>query len=206
MKVMIYGKNIDVTPSLKEYAEEKVSKLEKFFDKEPMEAQVTLEVDKERHIVEITAHVGGLILRGEEETGDMYASIDGVMDKLERQVHKYKTKINRRLREKRQQQEEEYRQKRTQQLMEDENKLMPEEVKTAAEDEEGDGFEPEIVRTKSFPVKPMHVQEAAMQMDLLDHDFFVFTNADTDEVNVVYRRNDGNYGLIEPIYNNNNTR
>ncbi|SDL75216.1 ribosome hibernation-promoting factor, HPF/YfiA family [Halarsenatibacter silvermanii] len=206
MKVMIYGKNIDVTPSLKEYAEEKVGKLEKFFDKDPMEAQVTLEVDKERHIVEITAHVGGLILRGEEETGDMYASIDGVMDKLERQVHKYKTKINRRLREKRQQEQEEYRQKRTQQLMEDEKELMPEEVKTAAEDEEEDGFDPEIVRTKSFPVKPMHVKEAAMQMDLLDHDFFVFTNADTDEVNVVYRRNDGNYGLIEPIYNNNNTR
>ncbi len=200
MKVMIYGKNIDVTPSLKEYAKEKVGKLEKFFEKEPMEAQVSLEVEKERHIVEVTAHIGGLILRGEEETGDMYASIDGVMDKLERQVHKYKTKINRRLREQRQEEEEEYRQKRTQQLMDEEEDLLPDEVKQDDGEEE---FEPEIVKTKSFPVKPMHVKEAVMQMDLLDHDFFVFSNAETEEVNVVYRRNDGNYGLIEPTFKNN---
>ena len=200
MKVMIYGKNIDVTPSLKDYVEEKVSKLEKFFEKEPMEAQVSLEVERERHIVEVTANVGGLILRGEEETGDMYASVDGVMDKLERQVHKYKTKINRRLRERKQQEEENYRKRRTEQLMNGEDDLMPDEVKEQREDDEKEEFEPEIVRTKRFPVKPMHVEEAAMQMDLLDHDFFVFSNAETDEVNVVYKRNDGNYGLIEPTY------
>ncbi len=200
MKVMIYGKNIDVTPSLKEYVEEKVSKLEKFFEKEPMEAQVSLEVERERHIVEVTAHVGGLILRGEEETGDMYASVDGVMDKLERQVHKYKTKINRRLRERKQQEEETYRQRRTEQLINGEDDLMPDEVKEEIENGEEEEFEPEIVKTKRFPVKPMHVEEAVMQMDLLDHDFFVFSNAETDEVNVVYRRNDGNYGLIEPTY------
>ncbi len=202
MKVMIYGKNIDVTPSLKEYAEEKVSRLEKFFEKEPMEAQVTLEIEKERHIVEITAHAGGLILRAEEETGDMYASIDGAMDKLERQVHKYKTKINRKLRERRQEEKEAYRQKRTEQLMNGEDDLIPEEVQEEVEsgENEEEEFEPKIVKTKRFPVKPMHVKEAVMQMDLLDHDFFVFSNAETDEVNVVYKRNDGNYGLIEPTY------
>ena len=97
MKITTYGKNIEVTPSLKEHAKEKVSKLEKYFENETIEANVTFEVEKERHIVEVTAYVDGIILRGEEETGDMYASIDGVLEKLERQVHKYKTKIHKKL-------------------------------------------------------------------------------------------------------------
>lgn len=184
MKIMTYGKNIDITPSLKEYVEEKVSKLEKYFEDDPIEANVTLEVEKERHIVEVTAYVNGIILRGEEETGDMYASIDGVLEKLERQVHKYKTKIHKKLIEKKQEYKEEYKEKRIEQLFENNE----EEV------------EANIVRTKRFAVKPMDVQEAVMQMDLLDHDFFVFSNAETEEVNVVYKRKDGNYGLIEPTF------
>lgn len=185
MKIMTYAKNVEVTSSLKEYAEKKVQKLEKYFENEPIEVNITFEVEKERHIVEVTAYVGGLILRGEEETGDLYASVDGVMEKLERQVHKYKTKINKKLIEKEQEIQEEYREKRRKEVL--------------SQNEEED-FEPNIVRTKRFAVKPMNVEEAVMQMDLLDHDFFVFSNAETEEVNVVYKRKDGDYGLIEPIF------
>ena len=187
MKIMTYGKNIDVTPSLKDYAKEKVSKLEKYFEGEPMEVQITFEVEKERHIVEVTAYVNGIILRGEEETGDMYASIDGVIEKVERQIHKYKTRIHRKFIEKRQEFKEEFKEERTEELL-----------KNREEDE--DEFDPEVVRTKRFAMKPMGVKEAIMQMDLLNHDFFVFSNADTEEVNVVYKRKDGNYGLIEPTF------
>jgi len=189
MKVMTYGKNIDVTPALKNYVVEKVSKLGKYFNGEPQEAHVSLEVEKERHIVEVTAYINGLILRGEEETPDMYSSIDGVIEKLERQVHKYKTKINKRIREKKQEMKEEYKEERTEELMH--------RIYDAKEEDE---FEPDIVRTKKFAIKPMNVEEAVMQMDLLGHDFFVFSNANTEEVNVVYKRKQGNYGLIEPTF------
>ena len=187
MKIMTYGKNIDVTPALKEHAEEKVKKLERYFNGEPMEVQISMEVEKERHIVEVTAFVKGLILRGEEATGDMYASIDGVMDKLERQMRKYKTKIHDRYIEKKQEYKEEYMEER-------------EEMIRKRKEPEEDEFEPKIVKTKQFAMKPMDVQEAVMQMDLIGHDFFVFSNADTNEVNVVYKRRDGNYGLIEPTF------
>ncbi len=191
MKIMTYGKNIDVTPSLKEHAEEKVRKLDKYFNGEPMEVQISMEVERERHIVEVTAYVKGLILRGEEATGDMYASIDGVVDKLERQLKKYKTKIHDRYIERKQEFKEEYKEERKEQILN--NKPKEEEIET-------DVFEPKIVRTKRFAMKPMNVEEACMQMDLLGHDFFVFYNGETEETNVVYKRRDGNYGLIEPIF------
>ena len=185
MKITTYGKNIDITPSLKDYVTEKVTKLERYFEDEPIEANVTLEVEKERHIVEVTAYVDGIILRGEEETGDMYASVDGVLEKLERQVHKYKTRIHKKLIEKKQEYKKEYKEKRRKEILDSDNE---------------EKFEPNIVRTKRFAIKPMDVQEAVMQMDLLDHDFFVFSNAETEEVNVVYKRKNGDYGLIEPIF------
>ncbi len=179
MKFMVRGKNIEVTDALKNYVEEKVGKVEKYFDDDTViEAQVSLEVEKNRHIVEVTAFVDGLILRGEEVTGDMYASIDGVIEKLLRQIRKYKTKIQRKLRK--------------------EKKEYKKDVIKARKENGED--ESEIVKTKRFAMKPMPVEEAVMQMDLLDHDFFVFSNADTNEVNVVYKRNDGNYGLIEPTF------
>jgi putative sigma-54 modulation protein len=182
MKFMISGRDIEVTEALKDYAKEKIGKISKYFDDDTViEAQISLHVENQRHMVEVTMFVDGLILRGEKETGDMYASIDGVADKLARQVRKYKSKIRRKLRKEKLEFEEE--------LME--SNFEP------GEDEED---EPEIVRTKRFAMKPMAVEEAAMQMDLLDHDFFVFSNPDTDEVNVVYKRNDGNYGLIEPTF------
>ena len=189
MKLTTYGKNIDVTPALKRHAEEKLSKIEKYFEDENIETHVTFEVEKERHIVEVTMYLDSIILRGEEETGDMYASIDGVIEKLERQVHKYKTKIHRKLIEEKQEYKEEYKEERIEEVLNN---------KGFSEDE--DEFDPEIVRTKSFAMKPMDVKEAVMQMDLLGHDFYVFSNAATEEVNVVYKRKDGNYGLIEPTF------
>jgi len=187
MNITVYGKNIDVTPSLKEYAYEKMEKLRKYFQGESMEVHITMEVEKERHIVEVTAYVKGLILRGEEETTDMYASLDGVIEKVERQIHKYKTRIHNKMIERKQEFKEDY--------MEEREKMVQ-----SKREPEADEFEPQIVKTKTFAVKPMDVQEAVMQMDLIGHDFFVFSNADTSEVNVVYKRKDGNYGLIEPTF------
>lgn len=191
MKFMIYGKNIDVTPALKNYVEEKVRKLGKYFHEavidDAQEAYVTMEVERDRHIVEVTVYINGLILRGEEDSNDMYASIDGVIEKLERQVRKYKTRIKRRMKEKKQEYKEGYKEERTEEVFKD---LEKEEY-----DEE---FKPKVVRTKRFAIKPMDVEEAIMQMDLLGHDFFVFMNAETNKVNVVYKRKRGDYGLIEP--------
>ncbi|HHX78041.1 MAG TPA: ribosome-associated translation inhibitor RaiA [Firmicutes bacterium] len=174
MKIAVRGKNIDVTPALRDYASKRISKLDKYFDN--AEAQVNLSVTKESHIVEVTVLVNGLIIRGEEETEDMYASIDLVIEKLEKQIEKYKTRLIKRTRNGN---------------------------KTAAGQNEGEiagEEEPRIVRTKRFDMKPMAVEEAIMQMNLVGHDFFVFVNAQTENVNVVYRRKDKNYGLIEPIF------
>lgn len=179
MKIATRGKNIELTPALKEYVEEKVGRIEKYFDRAAIDAQVSLGVERERHMVEVTVFVDGLILRGEEATADMYASIDGVVEKIERQVRKHKTRINRKIREKKQ---------------EFELNLGGENTTQFKEEQAG-----KIVKIKRFSFKPMSVEEAVMQMDLLGHDFFVFTHDQTDELNVVYKRKDGNYGLIEPL-------
>ncbi|HYH02391.1 MAG TPA: ribosome-associated translation inhibitor RaiA [Bacillota bacterium] len=178
MLVTVIGKNIEVTNALREYAEKKVSKIVKFFEKSPVGAQVTLSTERGKHVVDITVQVNGLLLRGEDKTNDMYVSIDGAIEKIERQVQKFKTKLNRKF------------QKENQVVL----APLPQTVGTKEE------TEPQIKRTKRFAIKPMSVEEAVMQMDLLDHDFYVFSNSDTEEVNVVYRRKDGNYGLIEPEF------
>ena len=175
MLVTVIGKNVEVTAALKDYAEKKVAKISKFFEKSPVEAKVTLSTERGKHIVDITVTVSGLLLRGEEKTNDMYASIDGAIDKIERQVHKFKTRINRKLHE--------------------ENQV----ILTSPQGHEEVAI-PQIVRTKRFAIKPMSVEEAIMQMDLLGHDFYVFSNSESEEVNVVYKRKDGNYGLIEPEF------
>jgi len=179
MQVLVRGRNVDVTNALKEYVEKRVGKLEKFLDNLG-EAQVTLSVENQSHKVEVTIPVNGMILRGEESTGDMYTSIDMVVDKLEKQIEKYKGKLIRR----RGQSE----------------KMAAEAV--MEEDGAGDDLEDDevVVRTKRFPVKPMPVDEAILQMNLLGHTFFVFPNAETEQINVVYKRKDGKYGLIEPEY------
>ena len=176
MRIVVQGKNFEVTQTLRDYTEKKLRKIEKYFKNSPIKADVTMRIERGMHIVDITVEVNGLLLRGEEETGDMYASIDGVIDKIERQIRKYKTRINRKLRQ-------------------DGNLVYDLTPKPGIDEEE---TEPSIVRTKRFEMKPMSLEEAIMQMDLLGHTFFVFTNDETEDVNVVYKRKHGNYGLIEP--------
>lgn len=182
MKFNIRGENLEVTEALREYVEKKLGKLERYFEAPPMsEVHVTLSVLKERNSVEVTIPLIGVLLRAEEKAEDMYASIDLVLDKLERQIRKHKTKANRRIR-----QESEYK-----------NYFKVETGGTAVLEDE-DEFE--LVRTKHFNLKPMDVEEAILQMNMIGHTFFVFSNAeDSENVNVVYKRHDGKYGLIEPV-------
>ncbi|MGF9964099.1 ribosome hibernation-promoting factor, HPF/YfiA family [Bacillus rhizoplanae] len=178
MKFNIRGENIEVTPALKEYVEKKLSKLERYFDTFP-EIKVNLKVYSDKQRVEVTIPFPDLLLRAEETNNDMYAAIDLVVDKLERQIRKHKTKVNRKLREK----------GATKTML-----IIPDQPTVQEEVFED---ELELVRTKRFDLKPMDVEEAILQMDMLGHNFFVFTNSDTNETNVVYGRKDGKYGLIE---------
>ena len=177
MQINVRGRNMEITPALQEYAEKKLGRLKKLLSPEA-EVQVTLSVVKDDHIVDVIISIGGFLFKGEEATPDMYASLDLVVDKLERQMHKYKTKINRKLR-----------QKGLKELGE----------KHAGRSLAKEEAEPRVVKTKRFVMKPMSLEEAILQLNLLGHDFFVFTNAETEEINVLYKRKDGNYGLIEPL-------
>jgi putative sigma-54 modulation protein len=174
MKFIVTGKNIDVTEALREKAIKKVGKIEKFFPMDT-EAHITLSVQKNRQIVEVTIPFKGGILRAQEDNADMYASIDKVVDSLEGQIRRNKTKIEKKYHS---------------------SGLSFDDADFEQQDDEPSDFN--VVRTKKFSIKPMTVEEAILQMNMLDHEFFMFTNADTHESNVVYRRKDGNYGLIEP--------
>ncbi len=183
IRVVVKGKNLDVTPALREYAQKKVQKTAKFFDasRVPL-AEVLLKIERDRQIAEITLQVGGLLVRGEGITDDMYASLDEAIDRIERQIRKHKTRILKRqqgpgLRE-----------------------VVGNSSVAVLEDRRDEVTPPRIVKTKRFAIKPMSVEEAVLQMDLLGHDFFVFGNGATGQVNVVYRRRSGDYGLIEPEY------
>ena len=173
MKVTVIAKNIELTQALKEIVQKKISKLEKYFEVE-VEAKATLSVQKNRQIIEVTIPFNGAILRGEESTEDMYKSIDLVEDKLERQIRKQKTRLSRKHNGS---------------------------VKFATLDDskfeqiEDDG---DLVKVKKFGVKPMDSEEAILQMDLLGHNFFVYQDAESSKINVVYKRKDRNYGLLEP--------
>ena len=173
MKFIIIGRNIDVTEGLKSAVQEKLGKLERYFTPET-EIHVTLSVEKDRQKIEVTIPVKGNIIRSEQVSSDMYVSIDLVEEVIERQLRKYKTKIVN------QQQAGGNFQK---EFVEDEF-LEDEEVK--------------IIRTKKFGIKPMYPEDACVQMELLGHNFYAFRNAETDEVNVVYKRKGNTYGLIEP--------
>jgi putative sigma-54 modulation protein len=183
MNYNIRGENIEVTGPIREYVEKKIGKLNRYFDTPPTsEVHVNLSVYNEEQQIEVTIPMTDLLLRAEEEHTDLYAAIDLVVDKLERQIRKYKTKVNRKFRQKGAPKH-----------------IFAELEKGAAEQrmEELDD-EMDIVRTKRFNLKPMDSEEAILQMDMLGHAFFVFTNAETDDTNVVYKRKDGKYGLIEP--------
>lgn len=175
MKFIISGKNIDVTPALKNMVEQKLGKLERYFTPET-EIIVTLSVEKDRHKIEVTIPVKGDIIRSEQVSDNMYVSIDLVEEIIERQLRKYKTKLLAR------------------------HKASGTFNQTFFEEETPAEDEIKIVKTKHFGIKPMFPEDAVVQMELLGHDFYVFNNADTDEVNVVYKRKKGSYGLIEPTF------
>ncbi|GIP19123.1 ribosomal subunit interface protein [Paenibacillus montaniterrae] len=179
MNYNIRGQRVQVTDALRDYAEKKLSRLEKYFDPSiTSEVNVTLSVTKGQHTVEVTIPISGMFLRAEERSDDMYASIDSVIDKLERQIRKHKTKLNRKIRQT----------GGSKEIVQDQGSA----VSVLDEEEEF-----ELVRTKRFTFKPMDVEEAILQMNMLGHTFFVFANVDTKSVNVVYKRSDGKYGLIE---------
>jgi len=177
MKVTVIAKNMELTDALKEIVQKKISKLEKYFEV-GVEAKATLSVQKSRQIVEVTIPFNGVILRGEEATSDMYKSLDLVEDKLQRQIRKQKTRLSR---------------KHGGSLRFGEINNI--DLKASEEEEEG-----KLVRVKKFGVKPMNSEEAILQMDLLGHNFFVYQDADSNKVNVIYKRKDGDYGLLEPEF------
>ena len=173
MKIIISGKNIDVTAGLRSAVESKLGKLEKYFTVDT-EVFVTLNVEKDRQKIEVTIPVKGNIIRSEQTSNDMYVSIDLVEEIIERQLRKYKTKL--------------IAQKQSV------GNFQPSYLENDDEEDE----EVRIVRTKRFDIKPMYPEDACVQMELLGHNFYVFRNAETDEVNVVYKRKGNTYGLIEP--------
>ena len=177
MKFIIIGKNIDVTPGLREAVESKLGKLERYFTPNT-EIHVTLSVQKGHQKIEVTIPVKGGMVRSEQESSDMYVSIDLVEEVIERQLRKYKNKLVAR---------EQEGGNFKQEFFEEYDKIE-------------DAVEIKIVRTKKFGFKPMYPEDACVQMELLGHDFYVFCNAESDEVNVVYRRKNGTFGLIEPEF------
>jgi putative sigma-54 modulation protein len=173
MNYIISGKNIEVTEALKSAVQDKLSKLEKYFA-EDTDAQVTFSVEKDRQKIEVTIPMKGHIIRAEQVSDDMYVSIDLVLEVIERQVTRHRKKL----------------------IDKAQNAAY---LNDAFIDEEAEDDEDiKIVRSKKFEVKPMYPEDACIQMDLLGHNFFVFVNAETDEVNVVYKRKGNTYGLIEP--------
>ena len=186
MDVAVKGRNISVTEALEQYALEKVERVQKYFDDDKSASRAEVELTHERNpsnpdaeVAEATMFINGTVLKAREASPDMYASIDKMCDKLERQVKRYRNRQVARW----------HSQKKNDQDS-------PEPQPFVVEDEED--IDVRIVRTKQFQMKPMEAEEAALQMELLDHDFYVFTSADSSEINVIYRRRDGNYGLIEP--------
>ena len=191
MDVAIKGRNIPVTEALERYAREKVERVVKFFDDEGSASRVEVELLHERNpsipqpeVADATLFIDGTVMKARESSGDMYASIDLMADKLMRQVRRYRGR-----------QLDRWQGQKGRKWAGE----APAAGADAVEDEEPTtDLESRIVRTKQFQMKPMGAEEAAMHMELLDHDFFVFTSAETGDINVLYRRRDGDFGLIEP--------
>lgn len=182
----IRGENIEVTPAIREHVEKKLQKIERYFNESATaNVNVNMKVYNDKQTkVEVTIPMKNLTLRAEERHNDLYAAIDLIVDKLERQIRKYKTKVNRKFRER----------EGVAAFFASVNKS--EEKNTdATQQEEEQAFT--VVRTKNFDLKPMDQEEAILQMNMLGHDFFIFTDSDSDGTNIVYKRSDGKYGLIE---------
>jgi putative sigma-54 modulation protein len=176
MQLIIKGKGLHVTDALRAYADEKIGHLQHYFD-QIIDATVTMRTERSFQIVDVTLNLPHFMVKAEERSPDMYASIDLVRDRLEQQLRKHKTRLIDRHHQ-------------------SNGKLGA--VVEASEEEAEEGT-PRIVRSKRFAVKPMHPEDAAHQLELLGHDFFVFVNAETEEINVLYKRKSGDLGLIEPV-------
>ncbi len=179
MNINVTFRHMETTEALKQYAIDKVSKIKKYIDA-PIEVHVVLSVEKFRHIAEVSFTINGFVVKGQEETEDMYAAIDMVMDKIERQVRRYKDRLKR---------------KRGAGSAEEKMRVK---MNVVAVDHDQAETTPKVIKSTNFSIKPMDIDEAIMQMNLIDNDFLVFRNDSSNEVNVIYRRKDGNYGLIEP--------
>ena len=175
MRIKITGRNIELTEGLKAAVEDKLNKLEKYFTPDT-EVNVTLSVEKERQKVEVTIPMKGSYIRSEQVSSDMYVSIDLVEEVIERQLRKYKNKIV------------------------DKQQAAANFQKAYLDKDYDEDEEIKIIRTKKFDMKPMYPEDACVEMELLGHDFYVFINAETEDVNVVYKRKGNTYGLIEPEY------
>lgn len=174
MQVSVIGRHIEVTDALKQYATEKFIRLEKYLPK-ALEVVITLSVVKKvHHIAEAVIKSNGVLIQASEETAEMYSAIDLLIEKIERRVRRYKEK-----------------------LVDHKHHGVKGEASVASPPHSGDRI-PQIIKTKRFDLKPMQPEEAVMQMELLDKDFFIFANAGSGQVNVIYKRKDGNVGLIEP--------
>ncbi|MHA6258405.1 ribosome hibernation-promoting factor, HPF/YfiA family [Sporosarcina sp. CAU 1771] len=182
----IRGENIEVTPAIREHVEKKIQKLERYFtDGANANANVNMKVYNDKQTkVEVTIPMKNLTLRAEERHTDLYAAIDLIVDKLERQIRKYKTRVNRKFRER----------EGVAAFFASVNKSNDAQ---GTDNQLDDDQEFSVVRTKRFDLKPMDQEEAILQMNMLGHNFFVFTDAESDETNIVYKRKDGKYGLIE---------
>ena len=175
MRIKITGRNIELTEGLKAAVEDKLNKLEKYFTSDT-EVNVTLSVEKERQKVEVTIPMKGSYIRSEQVSSDMYVSIDLVEEVIERQLRKYKNKIV------------------------DKQQAAANFQKAYLDKDYDEDEDVKIIRTKKFGIKPMYPEDACVQMELLGHNFFVFYNAETEQVNVVYKRKGNTYGLIEPEF------
>ena len=177
IKYSIRGENLEVTEAIRDYVVSKLEKIEKYFQADQeLDARVNLKVYREKTAkVEVTIPLGSITLRAEDVSQDMYGSIDLVTDKIERQIRKNKTKIERKNR----------------------NKVSKSQLFTDALVEDTDTLQPKVVRSKQIDLKPMDLEEAILQMDLLGHDFFIYVDVEDESTNVIYRREDGDIGLLE---------
>lgn len=187
MRVTMTGRHMEMTDALKAYVENRLEKMREHF-MEVIDVDVVLSVEKHRHIAEINLHANGIRIHGKETSSDMYASVDAVLDKLDRQIRKYRDRINR------------YKPRKALAAQDYHHNI----IEYVEAGEEGGNGKPgaahRVVRREKLAMKPMSVEEATMQLELVNDDFLMFSNADTQQVNVIYAREDGTYGLIEPQF------
>ncbi len=187
MNVSVTGRHMEMTDALRSYIESGLGKIESHFD-QAMDASVVLEVQKHRHIAEVNLHANGVRIHGKEASSDMYASVDAVMEKLDRQVRKHKDRIN------------SHQPRRVKELRDYMHAIISTEPETPGDKQADETFAHRVVHHEKLAMKPLVVDEAVLQLELVDEPFLVFFNADTSQVNVLYRRDDTTFGLIEPQF------